>query len=138
MVMNWTWERVMAIALGGFLGASTRWLVLEMAGSQGFPWPVLVVNLVGSFALGILLAQEPMGQRARVALHDFGAIGFCGGLTTFSTFTVEIVDLIEQGEAETALVYGLASVIGTIALVVVGAALFRRVRAIDLPLEEAP
>lgn len=128
----------MAIACGGALGATARWSVVEATGTQVFPWPVLVVNVFGSLLLGVLLAEEPSHPRARVALHDLGAIGFCGGLTTFSTFALEVVDLVQQSRTVAAVAYAAASVASTVAAVVLGAALLRRVRALRLPLEEAP
>jgi len=136
--VRWTGDRAGAIAAGGALGATCRWLVVEAAGNRRFPWPVLLVNVVGSLVLGVLLAEEPAHPRARLVLHDLGAIGFCGGLTTFSTFAVEIVDLVDQGDGAMAALYGVASVAGTIGAVLAGAALLRRVRAVDLPVEEAP
>ena len=136
--VRWTADRAGAIAAGGAVGATCRWLVVAATDDHRFPWPVLVVNVVGSFILGVLLAEEPTHPRARVALHDLGAIGFCGGLTTFSTFAIEVVELIDRGDGALAVPYGLASVVGTIAAVVAGAALLRRTRAVELPLEEAP
>jgi CrcB protein len=127
-----------AIAVGGALGAACRWLAVEAAGHHRFPWPVLIVNVVGSLVLGILLAAESGHPLARVALHDLGAIGFCGGLTTFSTFAVEVVDLIDDGDGAMAAVYVAASVAGTAAAVLAGAALLRRGRALELPVEESP
>jgi len=138
---EWTRDRAIAIALGGALGASCRWFVVEAVGpSHGFPWAVLAVNVVGSFVLGVLLAEEPTHgrRRARLALHDLGAIGFCGGLTTFSTFAVEVVELADRGDGATAAVYALVSVAGTIAAALAGATLLHRTRALRLPLEEAP
>ena len=135
---RWTWDRGVAIAAGGAVGAGCRWFVVEASGNHRFPWPLLLVNVLGSLVLGVLLAEESEHPRARVALHDLGAIGFCGGLTTFSTFAVEIVELIDRGDGAFAALYGIASVAGTIIAVLTGAALLRRVRAIELPLEEAP
>jgi CrcB protein len=99
---------------------------------------VLVVNIVGSFVLGLLLADEPSHPRARLALHDLGAIGFCGGLTTFSTFAVEVADLVDRGDAALAALYGAASVAGSIIAVLAGAIVLRRTRALQLPVEETP
>ena len=96
------------------------------------------MNLVGSLVLGVLLAAETGRPRARVALHDLGAIGFCGGLTTFSTFAVEVVELVDRGEGALAALYGVSSAAGTIVAVIAGAALLRRARAVGLPLEETP
>jgi len=86
----------------------------------------------------VLLAAETGRPRARVALHDLGAIGFWGGLTTFSTFAVEVVKLLERGEGGLAALYGVSSVAGTIVAVLAGATLLRRGRAVGLPLEETP
>src|SRR5688500_12661493 len=86
LATTWTARRAAATASGGALGASCRWFVVHAAPDVAFPWPVLLVNIIGSLVLGVLLAEEPSHPRARVALHDLGAIGFCGGLTTFSTF----------------------------------------------------
>ena len=58
----------------------------------GLPWTVFLLNCGGSFVLGVLLAEEWAHPRARLLLHDAGGIGFCGGLTTFSTYAVEVVD----------------------------------------------
>jgi CrcB protein len=133
-----TRTQIAAIAVGGALGATCRWLAVEAAGHHRFPWPVLVVNIAGSLLLGVALAAEVGHPLARVALHDLGAIGFCGGLTTFSTFAVEVVDLVDDGDGVLAATYATTSVAGTIVAVLVGAALLRRVRALELPVEELP
>lgn len=135
----WDRRRVAAVAAGGAAGAALRWLALTaLAQADGIPWTVLVLNVAGSFALGALLAAEWSHSTARVLLHDAGAIGFCGGLTTFSTFTVELVDLVRAGDSGLAVAYGLLSVLLSLAALVAGAALLRRVRALRLPLEEVP
>jgi CrcB protein len=109
-----------AIAIGGVVGAALRWAVFT------------------SLILGVLLAEEWSHPRARLLLHDAGGIGFCGSLTTFSTFSVEVVDLAREGDVGTAAVYTVASVAATIAAVVAGAAAFRRLQAITRPLKEQP
>lgn len=132
-------RRAIAIALGGVAGAAVRWgVVTSVTVTTLLPWPVLVLNVVGSVLLGVLLAEEWTHPRARLALHDGGAIGFCGGLTTFSTFSVEIVALVRDGDTKIAIAYGALSVLLSLAGVVAGAAALRRVRAVALPLEEEP
>jgi CrcB protein len=96
---------------------------------------VLLVNCGGSFLLGTLLAEEWGHPRARLLLHDAGGIGFCGGLTTFSTYAVEVVDLLDRHRVALAVTYTLASVAGALAAVVAGAASLRRVRALITPVE---
>ena len=132
-------RRRLGIALGGVAGAGVRWAVLTTVTTSGaLPWPVLVLNVAGSTVLGVLLAEEVDHERARLWLHDVGGIGFCGGLTTFSTFAVEVVELVRAGDAVVAVGYGVASVGLSIAGVLAGAGLRRRVRAAALPLEEEP
>jgi len=126
------------VAIGGVAGAALRWAVLTTVEPGSFPWPVLVINIVGSLLLGAVLAEEWVHPSARLVLHDLAGIGFCGGLTTFSTFAVEIVDLTRDGHLGTAVVYGVASVGGALIGIVVGAAALRRGRAVTLPLEEQP
>jgi fluoride exporter len=91
---------VAAVALGGIAGASGRWMVGELWGRNGaWPWPTFVVNLVGCLLLGMIAAQLPFVARRAVLWRDGLATGFCGGLTTFSTFAVEAAELIRQDRA---------------------------------------
>jgi CrcB protein len=124
------------VAAGGAAGATVRWAALaHWPVGSGFPWLVLVINCAGSFLLGALLAEEWAHPRARLLLHDGGGVGFCGGLTTFSTYTVAVVDLVDRHRVWTALAYGVASVAGAIAAAVAGAACLRGVRALTMPVE---
>jgi fluoride exporter len=134
---SWDRRRAVAIAVGGVVGAVLRWAVTSVDAGR-FPWPVLAVNVAGSFILGVLLAEEWSHPRARLVLHDAGGIGFCGSLTTFSTFSVEVVNLSKNGDVGIAAVYTVASIAATVAAVVAGAAVLRRLRALTLPLEEQP
>jgi fluoride exporter len=136
----WSPARALAIAIGGVAGASLRWAVLTSTSPApgSFPWSVMLLNLVGSVLLGVALAEEWSHPSARLLLHDIAGIGFCGGLTTFSTYAVEVVELSRAGHTATAIAYGLASVVAAVAGVVIGAAGLRRVRALRLPLEEQP
>lgn len=140
MRARWDRRRVIAVAIGGAMGAGLRWsvLVVWMPQAGHLPWPVLAVNAMGSFVLGVLLAEEWRHPSVRLILHDAGAIGVCGGLTTFSTFTLEIVNLIRAGDAALAVAYGVVSVVVSLAAILAGASLLRRVRALTLPLEERP
>ncbi len=94
-------NQLLAIALGGSFGAVFRFLVstgIYQWLGRGFPFGTLVVNIIGSFLLG-LLTEALVVQRITFA-HDYRAailVGFIGAFTTFSTFSLETLYLIEQG-----------------------------------------
>ena len=127
-----------AIAVGAALGAVLRWAVVTALDGGRFPWPVLLVNVAGSLLLGVLLAEEWSHPRARLLLHDAGGIGFCGSLTTFSTFSFEVVSLARAGELGIAMAYTISSLATTFVAVAAGAAALRRLQAVTIPLEEEP
>lgn len=88
------------VAAGGALGALARYglsgLVYRFAGS-GFPWGTMVVNLLGSFLLGVTLVGLESALQSGPA-RAFVAIGFLGAFTTFSTFSYETLVLVQGGE----------------------------------------
>ena len=88
----------LAVIATGAAATVVRWLIsLAFARRPGFPWAVLTVNLVGSLIGGGVLA---LAERAAVS-HDLRVIlltGLCGGLTTFSTFSVETITLVQAGK----------------------------------------
>jgi CrcB protein len=94
-------NQIIAIAVGGSFGAVFRFLVstgIYQWLGRGFPFGTLVVNIIGSFLLG-LLTEALVVQRITFA-HDYRAailVGFIGAFTTFSTFSLETLYLIEQG-----------------------------------------
>jgi len=94
-------NQILAVALGGSFGAVIRFLVssgIYQWLGRGFPYGTLVVNIMGSFMLG-LLTESLMLQRITVTFEYRAAIlvGFIGAFTTFSTFSLETFYLIEQG-----------------------------------------
>jgi CrcB protein len=98
---------VIALACGGVFGAVSRYgvsLALPTETAR-VPWGTFLINVSGSAALGFLLVlvidRFPRGRLARPVLGT----GFLGAYTTFSTFTVEAIDLVRAGHAATALVY---------------------------------
>ncbi len=127
---------VLAIAGGGVVGATCRWAALDLwPAGHGFPWTVFAINVVGSFIVGIALAEEWTHPSWSVWARDAVGIGFCGGLTTFSTFAVETAGFLRDGRAGLAFAYAIASVLASVAAAIAGAATCRRVRALSLPLE---
>ena len=96
--------KVLAVVLGGAVGASARYGVTVAVGDRSFPWAVLGINVLGSFLLGVLLASRA-SDLTRVAL---GA-GLLGGFTTFSTFSVDAWSLLHADRPLAALAYVTAS-----------------------------
>ncbi len=90
---------VLLVALGGMAGAPLRYLLDRMIQSRHdsvLPWGTFTVNVIGSAILGFLLgAQQHLGMSSQVMA--LAGIGFCGGLTTFSTFGYETLRLLEDG-----------------------------------------
>ncbi len=83
-------KHVLAIALGGALGAVCRHLVNQLCSRSNFPWATLVVNVVGCFLIGLLITLRATdASRWGEVTHSALAIGFLGALTTFSTFGFE-------------------------------------------------
>ena len=91
-----------AVVFGGALGSTLRFLtdlLVQSRHASRMPWGTVTVNVVGSFVLGIVAAHYPSGGTAYALLGT----GFCGGLTTFSTFSFENVRLAESGHVRTAI-----------------------------------
>lgn len=117
---------LLLIGLGGFTGAVARYLLdgrIAAATGGGFPWGTLVINLSGSFAIGLLFAL--ITERAALPAEWRGPlmIGVMGSFTTFSTLTLESWRMIEDGAWLAAggnlfgsLALGMAAVIGGVAL----------------------
>ncbi|MBN3494262.1 fluoride efflux transporter CrcB [Vibrio neptunius] len=88
------------IALGGAFGACSRYLVSEFCAvllGRGFPYGTLTVNVVGSFIMGLLIAAFENEVLATEPWRQIIGLGFLGALTTFSTFSMDNVLLMQQG-----------------------------------------
>jgi CrcB protein len=101
------------VGTGGILGAWARHLLGERIDTRTLD--TLVVNVLGSFALGMLLAVP----ETHPVFFVF-AVGFCGAFTTFSTFAFETVRLFETGDRRRALVNAVVNLVGAVIAVVVG------------------
>lgn len=102
---------VFLVAIAGAAGAVSRYGIGRAIGVRSFPWGTLVVNLVGSFALGWVIQRSV--QRAWSAeVSAAVAAGFLGAFTTFSTFSNETWTLLRTDRAGTALTYVAISLIG--------------------------
>lgn len=115
------------VATGGAAGTLLRVAVGRAlpAGADAFPWATLIVNVAGSLLLGFIAvtALERLGPTRY--FRPLLGTGFCGGLTTFSTFVVEMDLLVRAGRPGTAALYLSASVIGGLAAARLGVVLAR-------------
>jgi CrcB protein len=102
-----------AVAIGGSLGSVARYLVAIGAGrlvGTSFPWGTLVINIVGSFLIGVFAESLALILNVSQTLRVFLIVGICGGFTTFSTFSLDAIVLMQRGELWPAAVYIAASV----------------------------
>lgn len=100
-------QECLCVGLGGFVGSVARYLLglLPFALESGFPLKTFGINVFGSLLIGIVAALATKNPALDARLVLFLKAGFCGGFTTFSTFALEIGDLIERGFLATALLY---------------------------------
>ena len=114
------------VALGGALGASARYLVgvgaVKVLG-HGFPWATLVVNVLGSLAMGALVVL--LAQKDATRLAPLLMTGLLGGFTTFSAFSLDAVTLYERGQVGAAAGYVAVSVVFSIGALFAGMTLMK-------------
>lgn len=117
---------LLTVMIGGALGAGGRYAMgsaLLARLGNAFPWGTLTVNLIGGLAMGLLagVLTRGGGEPIRLLL----GVGVLGGFTTFSAFSLDVVAMVERGQAVSALTYVAASVIGSVALTFLGLSLVR-------------
>ena len=112
-------REVLLVGLGGFFGSMFRFLVstsvLMLIPQSLVPLGTLSVNIIGSFLIGILASVL-----SNNAMYFMAVVGFCGGFTTFSTLSLEIVDMIKLGEWRSVLVYVLISLVVCVCITALG------------------
>ncbi|WP_457666031.1 fluoride efflux transporter CrcB [Thiolapillus sp.] len=122
--------QAIAIAAGGAFGALMRYWVSTATYTwlgRGFPWGTLMVNVLGSFAMGVLYVLLLDRLTSGPELRAFLLIGFLGAFTTFSTFSIETFNLIEDAQLGRALLNAGGSVIVCIAAAWLGVVLGRQI-----------
>ena len=109
---------VLLVAAGGMAGVLSRYAISLPLHGPALTWATLAINVGGSFLLGALIVVDWWSPEIRTAL----GVGFLGGFTTFSTFSVQAVLDIEAGEPGRALLYVGASVVAGLGAAAVGMA----------------
>ena len=107
-------KEVIAVFIGSGLGGLTRFGLgkwIDRWHNHHFPFGTFAVNVVACFALGFVIGLADHKQILSPATRLFWAVGFCGGFSTFSTFSSETLTLFQQGHNTSLIIYILASVL---------------------------
>lgn len=111
------------IAVGGALGSVARYLLgvaIQQRAGIGFPVATLAINVTGSFLLGFLLRSAFVSSSVTPEIRAMLTTGFCGGYTTFSTFSYDTAGLVEGGQYGRAATYVVLSVVVSLAATFLG------------------
>lgn len=117
--MNLVWY----VALGSAVGGASRFALstfLQQRAATAFPVGTLVVNVTGSLILGFILRYALGSPAMSAETRALLTVGFCGGYTTFSTFSYETIKLLEDGDYRRAALYVVLSVVLALAATFVG------------------
>jgi fluoride exporter len=120
------------VAVGSALGGVSRHacgLAIAQRYGQAFPWGTLAVNVIGSFAIGVFGALMASPNRPGASIiRDFVMVGFLGGFTTFSAFSLQTLQLLRDGKVAAAAANATGSVILCLIAVAVGFGVSSRFR----------
>jgi CrcB protein len=101
------------VALGGAIGTLARfWMAAWMMRLTGpeYPWGTLAINIIGSFVIGATATLAAERVMISADLRIFIMVGLCGGFTTFSSFSLQTLDLLRGGQVPAAILYAMGSV----------------------------
>lgn len=115
-------NKFLLVAVGGALGSVMRYACTIILGNKNFPINTLIVNLVGSFVIGFVMSY--CSKHATANYWQLLLVtGVCGGFTTFSAFSYEVLMMLQQGKFVAAIAYIVISIIFSILFVAFGFAL---------------
>ncbi|WP_298760384.1 fluoride efflux transporter CrcB [uncultured Psychroserpens sp.] len=105
-------KQLLLVFLGGGIGSAIRFLIGKQFtfDSFHFPWATFIVNLIGSFIIGIVFGYMLVKGKIANDLFVFLVAGFCGGFTTYSAFAHESISLLKAGQTQLFLTYVLSSI----------------------------
>jgi CrcB protein len=115
-------QSILVVGVGGFVGSIFRYLIshyINISAQSTFPFGTLTVNIVGSFLIGIIIAAALEGNLSK-SMRLLLATGFCGGFTTFSSFSYEFFSLLQHEQIGYAFLYATASFVLGLAFVWLG------------------
>ena len=118
------WKPILVISLGAALGALLRWVLGDKLNSlfPAIPPGTLTANLIGGYIVGVAVGGFAQAPGIAPEWRLFLITGFCGGLTTFSTFSAEVVTLLQEGRMAIAMGAIAAHVMGSLLMTLAGLA----------------
>jgi len=124
------WKSILAISLGAALGALLRWQLGARLNSvfPSLPPGTLVANLIGGYIIGLAVAYFAYAPDIAPEWRLFIITGFCGGLTTFSTFSAEVITLLQEGRLSWAMGAIATHVSGSLLMTLAGLATWHLVK----------
>jgi CrcB protein len=125
-MMNW-----IAIAIGGAIGAVSRYgiaqIVILINGANAAPFATIMVNVIGLGLMGVIYGYLSTGGMLAETVRVFIMIGFLGALTTFSSFSMDIMAAIDRGQVVYAMIYAAVSVVGSILAFILAVLMMRSI-----------
>lgn len=117
----------LAVGAGGCIGAVLRYLIglIKISESSSFPYKTLLINVVGSFFIGMITAYTLKSNSIDPRIVLFLKVGICGGFTTFSTFALESMQLFQSAKPTAAILYIILSITLSVFAVIFSQAIVR-------------
>lgn len=114
------------VLIFGAIGVGLRYAIDSFFGvTEGFPWNTFLINIAGCAVAGLIAGSKTLSEQEMQVWRTALMVGFCGGFTTFSAYSLQAVQLLERGSGMTAFVYALSSPVAGGIAAVAGIALGR-------------